>query len=288
MRSRILWAETYHARSAEKKHRFSYKLPLLCLDLSELAGLEFGRLLTYNRLGLFSIYDRDYLMPSPESLERKANSLVGGATAPLYARALLLTSPRYFNYVFNPVSFYLFFDQNNRLSQLVAEVSNTFGERHVYRLENRDAQDLPLCFTFKKEFFVSPFFEISGQYQILLKRFDSELSLSIRLIEDESEKFYADLKGRFSEMTSLNLIRTWARFPLSLLLSMSRIHFQALILWGLKWIEPKEIKLRQSPNTLRSTQGLIHNFRLAALAQLARLQKFIGKARNFQQRIKHN
>ena len=63
-------------------------------------------------------------------------------------RVELVTSARFFNYAFNPVNFYFCYrpatidvDGDSLVVELirciVAEVSNTFGERHVYVLDDR-------------------------------------------------------------------------------------------------------------------------------------------------------
>ncbi|NTV84464.1 MAG: DUF1365 domain-containing protein [Bacteroidales bacterium] len=50
------------------------------------------------------------------------------------SRIELITSGRYFNYVFNPVSFYYCYKNDNSIAAIAAEVNNTFGEKHLYIL----------------------------------------------------------------------------------------------------------------------------------------------------------
>jgi DUF1365 family protein len=52
-------------------------------------------------------------------------------------RILLLTLPRFLGYAFRPVSFYLL-EKNGKIETMVAEVNNTFGERHLYAIQSDD------------------------------------------------------------------------------------------------------------------------------------------------------
>ena len=53
-------------------------------------------------------------------------------------RILLLAQPRTFDHVFNPVSFWLCYTASNDLVCVIAEVSNTFGDRHSYLCHHAD------------------------------------------------------------------------------------------------------------------------------------------------------
>src|SRR6185503_1102105 len=81
-------------------------------------------------------------------------------------RILLLTNLRVLGYVFNPVSFFYCY-QGGELVCIVAEVSNTFGERLAYLLspENRDMGERRLSYRHDKKLHVSPFFGLEQSYQ---------------------------------------------------------------------------------------------------------------------------
>jgi uncharacterized protein len=51
---------------------------------------------------------------------------------------LLLAQPRVLGHVFNPVSFWLIHDRDGVLRVVIAEVSNTFGDRHSYLVHHDD------------------------------------------------------------------------------------------------------------------------------------------------------
>jgi Uncharacterized conserved protein len=81
-------------------------------------------------------------------------------------RILLLTNLRVLGYVFNPVSFFYCY-QGGELACIVAEVSNTFGERLPYLLSpaNQDTSERRLSYRHDKKLHVSPFFGLDQSYQ---------------------------------------------------------------------------------------------------------------------------
>ena len=78
---------------------------------------------------------------------------------------LLLAQPRIFNHVFNPVSFWMIYDKSDNLRLVIAEVSNTFGDRHSYLCHHDDMSVIKKeqTLTARKVFHVSPFQEMSGE-----------------------------------------------------------------------------------------------------------------------------
>ncbi|PYH99296.1 hypothetical protein BO71DRAFT_314310, partial [Aspergillus ellipticus CBS 707.79] len=95
-----------------------------------------------------------------------------------YPYACLLTSPKVWGRVFNPVSFWYLYSANKQLTAMILEVNNNFGERRMYLLGSppgtpddagiADPGDLsptkPHRFTSRwpKDFHVSPFFPREG------------------------------------------------------------------------------------------------------------------------------
>lgn len=77
-----------------------------------------------------------------------------------------MTGARFLGHVFNPVSFWFCY-QDEELVCLVAEVNNTFGERHTYVLDEKLPGPDHFCARFRvpKAFYVSPFNAIEGDYE---------------------------------------------------------------------------------------------------------------------------
>ena len=86
-------------------------------------------------------------------------------------RVLLLAQPRVLGHVFNPVSFWLCHDAAGALRVVIAEVTNTFGDRHSYLCHREDRGVLTREDTVAahKIMHVSPFQPVEGGYTF---RFD--------------------------------------------------------------------------------------------------------------------
>jgi DUF1365 family protein len=77
-------------------------------------------------------------------------------------RVVMLANARVLGYVFDPLSVFWCYAADGTLEGVLAEVHNTYGERHGYVVEVDDqgAADVG------KEFYVSPFFGVFGDYQL--------------------------------------------------------------------------------------------------------------------------
>jgi len=165
MHSALYTGHVAHNRPG--KHRLRYSVFMLALDLDEIDYL--GRrpaLLTHNGPGLFSFHDRDHgaridapLKPQIEAKLHAAGIAWEGG------RIMLLTMPRLFNYVFNPLSIYFCWRGDGSLAALVHEVSNTFGEHHFYVLPANVKANGAVSQRCDKAFFVSPFLEMDLAYE---------------------------------------------------------------------------------------------------------------------------
>src|SRR6056297_1241650 len=134
MNSLIYQGEVSHARLPPVRHSFRYPVYFYAFDLDELPELaRHIPLFGYNRLRPVAVHDRDYLRPGPAPLREKLQAVLDEfGIATRIARAMLVTSARYFNYVFNPVSFFYCYDNAGTLACILVQVNNTFGEMHLY------------------------------------------------------------------------------------------------------------------------------------------------------------
>lgn len=235
MNSRVFQGETTHCRHRPTRHAFRYPMFWLAIDLDELESLDknvawFG----YNRRAIASIRDADYGGAKNGSIrERIYEHLRAAGFERATASITLLTIPRILGYVFNPVSFYLCFDADRQLTALVAEVRNTFGEMHHYISAPRPTNDADtLRFILPKEFYVSPFLDVNGAYDIRLTREgDDRLDMNIHLRSGGETVFSAGMRGTGVPLSSRTLIATLLRFPLFAATIMLRIKWQAFLLY---------------------------------------------------------
>lgn len=230
MNSLIYQGEVSHARLVPLTHNFRYPVYFYAFDLDELPRLArqiplFG----YNRRRPVAIHDGDYLQPGPAPLRQKLTAVLGQAGLAEPRRVVLVTAARYFNYVFNPISFFYCYDGADRLLSVLAQVNNTFGEMHLYLL----TQPLPestgeqLQFQQAKQFHVSPFFDRRGDYRFVLSQPAARLDNQIHYHQAQQLVLIARIQGEARPLTGGNLLRTILRHPLSAALTMPRILWQA-------------------------------------------------------------
>ncbi|MFJ9671658.1 DUF1365 domain-containing protein [Streptomyces sp. NPDC101221] len=128
-------------------------------------------------------------------------------------RVLMLTHARVLGYVFNPLTLYWCHDPEGTPRCVVAEVHNTYGERHTYLLHPDEAGVAHV----DKDFYVSPFFPVDGAYRMRLPLPADRLDLTVRLDRPGARPFTATVRGTRREATPATLLRLAVRHPLSTL-----------------------------------------------------------------------
>ena len=226
----IYTGHVMHQRRGPQDHAFQYPLFYVAVDLDSLAQRELGHVLTYNRRGLLSLWDKDYLSGTG-SLRQKVDALLATkGLAQAVTRVTLLTVPRYFGYVFNPVSFYYCYGADGRLVAAIAEVNNTFGERHIYFLDQPKPDPSGLFqarYTVPKDFHVSPFYDRQGDYDFQFAELGEALDIRLNILKEGKPVFFSRLWGQRKDLNKTELLKTLAAYPLSAALTMPRILWQA-------------------------------------------------------------
>lgn len=125
-------------------------------------------------------------------------------------QVLMLANARVLGYTFNPLSVFWCYRRDGTLRCVVAEVHNTYGERHCYLLfPNQDGRAEAA-----KEFYVSPFLPGHGTYELRLPTPDEKLDISIVLKHDERPVFAASAHGARRRATTSAVLRAALRQPL--------------------------------------------------------------------------
>jgi cyclopropane-fatty-acyl-phospholipid synthase len=274
MKSRVVWGRVDHWRRAPKEHSFGYPVFTFEFDVDELESLSVGpRLVAYEKRAVFSVRNGDYLAGEGTIREKVERVLREHGRDEKSARITLITSPRYFGYVFNPVSFFACFDGNDKVIGLITQVNNTFGDTHVYPLVC-EPSSIPVQWNFSKDFFVSPFFNMEGSYEVALEEEGERVHVRVDLHEDGEKAFAASLTGEGQELTSGVIWKTLRKFPITSLLTMPRIHGQAMQLYFKAHANVYTRPTPTSSYTIRSRQNIIHRARLALLSVLRRARGF--------------
>lgn len=244
----IAFGEVRHTRLQPVRHRFAYRNYFWLLPMRRLARLPVD-VVRRNRRGLLSFHDADHGHGGADALAwldgllAEAGLDVAGLRS---GEVWLQTYPRVLGHVFKPVSFWWVHRADRSLAAVVAEVNNTFGERHVYVLHG-PSLTLGGEIQADKVFHVSPFCRASGRYRFRFMRTgrwgepsrDGAERILARV--DHDDEFGAVLQtsqgGTLRPLTRQSVRQAFWGWPLMTWGVVLRIHWQALRLWlkGVPW-----------------------------------------------------
>ena len=142
-------------------------------------------------------------------------------------RILMLANARILGHVFDPLSVFWCFDSERRLICVVAEVHNTYGERHAYLLrldEDGRAQH-------EKQLYVSPFYDVSGGYQLRFAIGPDLVSTTVTLRRAGALAFSATFRGRPQSATPTAVFKQLVRRPLMTQRVSALIRIHGIWLW---------------------------------------------------------
>lgn len=143
------------------------------------------------------------------------------------ARVLVLANARSLGYVFDPLTTYFCFDAVGRLEGVLAEVHNTYGERHCYPL----AAEAGAAARVDKEFYVSPFFAVEGRYDIRTRITGEQVAVAISLTQNDTVVFTAAVHGDLEPVTAGRALAAVARNPLPSQRVSALIRWHGVRLW---------------------------------------------------------
>ena len=223
-----------HRRLVAPLHRFVYRLFYLLLDIDRLDELDRGlRLFSRNRFNLVAFHDRDHGNGERGGLRGWAEALLAASGVRLDGgRIRLLCLPRVLGFAFNPLAIWYCQHRDGSLRAIIAEVRNTFGEKHCYVLASGGR---PLTYegphAKDKCFHVSPFLDLVGQYQFRFAEPAGSLRVLIHETREGTPILGATLAGERRALGDGALLRQVARMPWMALKVVAGIHWEALKLW---------------------------------------------------------
>lgn len=222
-------ARIRHTRLGALGHAFGYRADYLLFAPDQLRQSQ--GLLVRNGFGLFAVNDRDYggargkgggaawiwEQCAANGIQREKTMTLG-----------LLTQPRMLGFGFNPVSFWLLW-RDDALIAMVAEVNNTFGQRHCYLCRTPDLAPITSATALQvnKVFHVSPFQDVAGDYLFRMGLHPERIDILIRHRGPESG-LVARMQGDLSPLRQTALLRAGLARPGGGLRIIGLILFEAL------------------------------------------------------------
>ncbi len=214
-----------HVRTAPIRNSFSYASSMWLVDVDAATVPGLPRPLR----ALARFQARDHLGDPRRSLRHNIEHFLAGNGIDLAGgRVLLLTSPRSLGHAFNPLSVWWCHHPDGTLACVVAEVHNTYGERHAYLVTTDEHGRAGI----DKAFYVSPFNAVDGSYRMSLPQPDAALALAITLHRTDAPPFVATVQGRRRAPGALGVTGLALRHPATSVAVAVRIRWQGVRLWA--------------------------------------------------------
>lgn len=232
-KSALVRGHVVHARDdVHARRTFRYPVYVASLDLGELPRLDRAlRLFSHNRRNVFALDDRDY-EHAVGGIARAHHALLDAHRIARPVHTRLVTNLRVLGYVFNPVSFFLGYDECGAIASVVAEVNNTYGGRHryVFGPEHRVRHATRVGFRRERVLFVSPFLHGDATYEVWIDAplDGARVAITMHVDVPDGRVFVARLAGDREPMTDGALARAAVRYPLMTAQVIGLIHFEAL------------------------------------------------------------
>ena len=227
-------AQVGHRRLVAPFYAFKYQVFYLLLDIDHFAqSAASARFFSHNRFNLLSFHDRDHGAETQGGLRDWAEGLMQqSGIEPDGGRIRLLVMPRLLGYAFNPISLWYCEGRDGSLRAVIAEVRNTFKEKHSYLLASAGA---PIAYetALEKEkcFHVSPFFDLNGRYRFELGEPSQQLRVHIHETRDGVPILDASLTGQRRPLRDRVIVWQVLKMPFMTLKVVAGIHWEALKIW---------------------------------------------------------
>ena len=240
MESCLYIGQVMHHRLEPKRNKFSYDIFMFYIDLDELELIHKKlRLISLNAFNLFSFSNKHHAnFPNQttnknQSVKAKILEFLEKNNAEIseIKRIKLITNFATVGYMFNPVSFYYCFNEQNEPVYAVAEVCNTFGEMKLYFLGKEKLSEDTFTLYTPKNFYVSPFSELDTSFEFILKTPNQKLLARVDDYKNDHRFLLSNLSGTKKELSDRNLVYCFLSIPFITLKVIVLIHWQAMRLY---------------------------------------------------------
>jgi DUF1365 family protein len=209
-------------RRTPLRHRFTQRVYQWLVDVDELPRMP--RLL--RPFSTFSAADHigdpdDTIHANIERFCRAQGVDIAGH------RVLMLANARILGHTFDPLSVFWAIAPDGSLTCIVAEVHNTYGERHAYLLQSDEAGRSRV----DKAFYVSPFFTVEGSYDLQFTLAPGTVGSTVILRQGGEAVFSATFRGAPRRATAGRLAKLLITMPLMTHRTSLLIRIHGVWLW---------------------------------------------------------
>ncbi len=194
-----------HKRRGEVRHEFDNRIYQWLVDVDDLPTMA-------RWLRPFSTFKAsDHIGDPAQSIRTNLEAFCAGSGIDISDhRIAMLANARILGHTFDPLSVFWCIAPTGALTCIVAEVHNTYGERHAYLIRPDDAGQA----TVDKAFYVSPFFTVEGKYDLQFSLGEHHVGSSVILRQDGKQVFAATFRGTPRPASTRRLASLLIKMPL--------------------------------------------------------------------------
>jgi uncharacterized protein len=247
--ARLWFGRTTHTRMTPFRRSFTHRIAMLEVDIDRLDEADgLSHLFSVERGNVISFRSDDHGARSAAvPLRLWAEARYAEAGIDLDGGAIrLVTFPRVLGYGFAPISLWFGYGPDGECRGIIYEVHNTFGETHAYVSAFYPAGQRAIG---DKDFHVSPFWSVEGQYGFTLRHRGEGLALIVENLGANGRLHVASLNARARTLTSGAIGQWLVAMPFSGLGVMFAIYWQALRLW----MKGARYHIKAEPRARRTT-----------------------------------
>ena len=225
----LFLGKVMHHRLRPAVNRFVYPVYFCRLPLRRLESAA-NRVFSLNRFNLLSFHFADHGARDGSHPLAWIEAQLAAAGIVADGEIVLQCFPRVLGYVFNPVSFWFCNNRAGETLAVLAEVNNTFGDRHTYLLHHPDGHPFKdgEVLTATKQLHVSPFCAVEGGYRFLFFSKAQSVLVRIDYADAEGDLIYTAVSGQLVPWSVPALLKAFFGYPWMTLGVFARIHWQAI------------------------------------------------------------